>query len=171
MNRQPAQKTEYKGHLYDSRNTAIFARVNELMQERNSARFPYQMRPNLLNFAGHQWDLCIDKFVPIIGEILGTRNYYEYQEEQPSEKYVNEISQHAIAWAGKASQREDHFVAVSFHLVWGDPIELAASGTTYNSRCLATTLEDVDKDVINDFGEPEMIAEAMQCIGEIQHRP
>ncbi|MEC8474709.1 MAG: hypothetical protein VXZ38_08670, partial [Planctomycetota bacterium] len=96
MNRQLARKTEYKGHLYDSRSAAIFARVNELMQDRNSAQFPYQMRPNLLNFAGHQWDLCIDKFVPIVGEILGTRNYYEYQEEQPSEEYIKEISRPAI---------------------------------------------------------------------------
>lgn len=162
MNSNKEKQTEYDGHLYDSRAKAIFARVNDLMQRRNADAFPFKFRPTLLDFAGHRWDLCIDKFVPIMAEILGTRNYYEYQERRPSDEFIKSISESAIAWGKQARENEDQFVAVYFSLVWGNPFDLARRGQTYQCMCLATNFEESDAEVVRDFGEPDLIAEAIE---------
>ena len=164
MKTQDPEKTEYNGHIYDSRNEAIFARVNDLMQERNAASFPYQSRPRLLNFAGHRWDLCIDKFTPVMAEIMGTRNYYEYQLDRPAESFIRKISQPAITWAKQERERGDQLVAVYFNLVWGDPLQLVARGETYQVMCLASNFADLDPTDLSprDFGEPELLSQAVE---------
>lgn len=164
MKTQDPEKTEYNGHIYDSRNEAIFARVIDLMQERNAASFPYQSRPRLLNFAGHKWDLCIDKFTPVMAEIIGTRNYYEYQLDRPEESFIRKISRPAITWAKQARERGDPLVAVYFNLVWGDPLQLVARGETYQVMCLASNFADLDPTELSprDFGEPELLSEAIK---------
>lgn len=173
--------TEYKGHRYDSKSEAIFARFLDLVSKRHLQSdttiegdyFHLNQRPDVLHLADHKWDVCEDFVSRGSKPYAGERALYEYKPKQPTETYISDLRQKTLNWSKAFSNLTGNssIVLIRFVLVWGNPFDLAKQGGGYQYFNLADTHEDCSEFELKckDMGSEDLIVKAIQYRFDLPH--